>query len=434
MTIKQILINCLLGFVAPLLSAQNTLTLEQAVAMALTQNLDIKKYEQSVVIAHNNNTPGNAGQLPSIQIQANHTPSVTNIKQEFTNGTLIQKQGVQNQSSIAAVQLSYTVFDGAKMYATKNKLNYLDQAAKTQLKMIQQDVVAKVVVQYSQLCQLIHYLKVLKHLDTLSQERLDLVKNRRIAGIANQADEYLAQLQKEEQAIQILSQQRYIDQAYAQLNALMNQPIATQYNVDAEQWQVATMRRSQLDSLLAQNQALAFADVQVQITKATQKETQAGLWPLIKLNGAYNYSLNQSNAGFSLYNQSIGPQAGISLVMPIYSGSNLQHAIKNAQTQVKIAELSKDNALQSVQLTFQQAWLDYELAKTQHVLNTESVKTASAFLSLMQERFKLGQNTLLDLKTAQTTYETAVYRQSINLLALKVAETQLLSLSGSLVQ
>jgi len=52
----------------------------------------------------------------------------------------------------------------------------------------------------------------------------------------------------------------------------------------------------------------------------------------------------------------------------------------------------------------------------------------------MQERFMLGQNTLLDLKTAQTTYETAVYRQSINLLALKVAETQLLSLTGSLVQ
>ncbi len=434
MSLNQILHSVVLCFCASIANAQNTLSLEQAVANALSGNLDIQKTEEALQIAQNNNHAGNAGQLPSVQIQANHSPSVTNIKQEFTNGTSIQKQGVQNQSSLASLQLSYTVFDGAKMYATRRKLQYLDQAAETQLKMVQQEVVAKVVVQYSQLCQLLHYQKVLKHLDTLSQERLDLVKNRRIAGIANQADEYLAQLEKDEQSALLLSQQRLIDQAYAQLNALMNMPIGQLYQVDDKHWQVSSLRKSQLDSLLIQNKALAFAEVQVQIAKASHKEIQANLWPTIKLNGAYNYSLNQSNAGFSLYNQSIGPQAGISLVMPIYAGSTLQQSIKNARSQLQIAEINKDNTWQSVQLTLHQAWLDYELARSQHALNVASVQTASAFLMLMQERFRLGQNTLLDLKTAQTTYETAVYRQSINLLALKVAETQLLSLTATLVQ
>jgi outer membrane protein TolC len=52
---------------------------------------------------------------------------------------------------------------------------------------------------------------------------------------------------------------------------------------------------------------------------------------------------------------------------------------------------------------------------------------------LMQERFKLGQSTIIDLKEAQRTFEETNFRMISNWYIARVAETQLLLLTGQLI-
>ena len=51
----------------------------------------------------------------------------------------------------------------------------------------------------------------------------------------------------------------------------------------------------------------------------------------------------------------------------------------------------------------------------------------------MQERFKLGQSTIVDLKEAQRTYEETNYRMISTWYIARIAETQLLLLTGQLI-
>jgi outer membrane protein len=119
--------NLLTTFVFVLLStvvqAQDTLTLQSAIEMALRQNYSIQIARNQSDIATNNNTIGNAGFLPSVTAAAVASSSNTSIRQEFNNGNTINRAGAAASAVAANVALSWTIFDGLKMFATRDRLS-----------------------------------------------------------------------------------------------------------------------------------------------------------------------------------------------------------------------------------------------------------------------------------------------------------------------
>ena len=415
------------------LSAQSLITLDQAVEIALKSNLDLLIAGNEAKQADNNNHAGNAGMLPNVSVNVSDNPSLSNINQKFTNGTIIEKNAVSSNNFNAALVFSYTLFDGKKMFATRRKLEILDEAAQNKFNSQVQTVISNVVLNYSNITRLKAYLKVLDLLRDLSQQRLDIIGARQLAGLANNTDLFLAELDLESRKQNINAQKSSINKAYNSLNLLLNIKIDSLYDVEDVFKNTSLLDKNKMDELLRNNPENQWAINQYNIALQAQKEIDAARLPLLKLNGAYNYTLSQSAAGFSLYNQSTGPQAGLSLVLPLFNGNINRSNSENAKLNVQSSEWRMALMKQNIETAYEQAWQDYSMSKLQLGSDSMAVVTANKYMELMQERFKLGQSTIVDLKEAQRTFEETNYRMISNWYIARIAETQLLALTGQLI-
>lgn len=416
------------------LQAQNTITLSKAVELALQSNFDLQIAANSAQQAENSNHPGNAGMLPSVSLTVSDNPSLNNLNQRFTNGTIIERNNVFSNSLGAGLQFSYTLFDGKKMFATRRKLEALDDAAANRLKSEIQRVITAVVFNYGNIIRMQQYLDVLSQLQDLSKQRLDIVKVREEAGLANYTDLYMAQLDLETRKQNVLNQSSQIRKAYTDLNLLMNLKADSTYATDVSGMAHKPLVKQALDSMLRNNPDYRMAEDMYKAALQTRKEAEAARLPLLRLTGAYNYNLTQSQAGFSLYNQTSGPQAGLVLSVPLFSGHVNQINIANAKLDVQNSALRREQTLQGIQGVYEQSWQDYTTARQQLDSDSVSVEIAKAYIGLMQKRFEQGQSTIIELKEAQRTYEETVFRYFGNQYMLKLAETQLLALTGQLLR
>ncbi len=413
--------------------AQNTMTLNQAIQTALSNNLDLQIARNDAQIAHNNNSAGNAGMLPDISLNASDNPALTNINQKFANGTTIERNNVFSQSANANILATYTLYNGNRIQATKDKLEFQDIAANNALKSSIQTTVSQVIISYSNVIRQQKYLQLLKQLNELSAQRLDIVRSRQLAGLANNTDLYLAQLDLETRKQNLLSQEGLIKNAYTDLNMLLNIKADSVYLVEEFLLGDKVLVKSELDSMLKSNPELLLAQNQVDIALQTQREISAARMPLVRLSAAYVYNISQSQAGFSLYNQGMGPQAGISLSVPLFTGGVNRRNYDNAKLNVQSSEWRHQQTLQALQGLYAQSWQNYITAHAQLQSDSLAITTAKSYIDLMQQRFSAGQNTIIELKEAQRSYEETYFRFISNQYIARLAETQLLSLTGQLI-
>ena len=416
------------------LAAQDRMSLDRAVNLALSNNLELQIARNDAQIAHNNNTPGNAGQLPEVTLNASDNPSLMNINQKFTNGTVIERNNVFSHSANANVLATYTLYNGSRISAGKKRLEFEYLAATNLMQSRIQTIISQVISSYSNIVKEQKYLELLKHLNELSGQRLDIVKSRQAAGLANNTDLYLAQLDLETQKQNLIAQEGIIRNAYTSLNMLLNIRVDSVYAVEDFLLRESPLQKTGLDSLIMQNPDIRVAQAQLEIAIQMQKEIGAARLPLVQMSAAYVYNISQSQAGFSLYNQSTGPQAGIGISIPLFTGGVNQKNYDNAKLNVQSNEWRQQQTLLTVQGLYSQAWQDYATAKAQLQSDSVAIQTAKSYIDLMQQRFSAGQNTIIELKESQRSYEETYFRYINNQYIARLSETQLMGLTGQLVR
>lgn len=416
------------------LTSAQTLELNQAIQLALANNLELQVSENEALIAQNNNHPGNAGMLPNVSLNINGTPALTNINQKFTNGTIIERNNVFSNALNASLLVAYTLYDGSRMYAAKNRLEFQDEAARLAFEKNVQSTINQVITAYGNILRQKELLLVMSFLESLSSKRLDLIQIRQAAGLANNADLFTAQLDLEARRQAVTNQNALLSNAYITLNALINFKPDSMYQVQSIELTKQPLSLSTLDSTLFKNPDLLMAQARLDIARESQTEIAAASLPLVRLTGAYNYNLSQSQAGFSLYNQGMGPQLGLGISIPIFAGNVNKINYENAKIGVKNSELQLAIIRRDAQAQLYRAWNDYASAQTQIRSDSASLSVSKSYIELMEKRFSEGQCTILELIEAQSVYVETNYRYINNLYIEKLAETQLLLLTGQLVQ
>ena len=107
-------------------SAQEILTVDDAIAIALKSNFDILVAQNDAEIAQVNNTPGNAGMLPEVRATGSVNYEVNTIRQKLKAGEENKFSALPTNSVSAGTELSWTLFDGGKMFVTRKKLDEIE--------------------------------------------------------------------------------------------------------------------------------------------------------------------------------------------------------------------------------------------------------------------------------------------------------------------
>ena len=116
------------------ISAQKKLTINDAVSISLKNNFDILVAGNDANIAKVNNTPGNAGMLPTAALNGSGSYSRNNTYQKYPDGSSVNLPSLNSTSITAGAQLSWTLYDGGKMFVTKSKLNEIESLGEIQYK------------------------------------------------------------------------------------------------------------------------------------------------------------------------------------------------------------------------------------------------------------------------------------------------------------
>ena len=118
MKCKLILISWLcLGMMKS--QAQELLTVEQAVAAAMSNNYDIQLVKNDSVIASLNNSYAYTAFLPTANATAGVIFNNNNTKQKLADGSVKQRSGLKSSNVASAVNLNWTVFDGCLLYTSR---------------------------------------------------------------------------------------------------------------------------------------------------------------------------------------------------------------------------------------------------------------------------------------------------------------------------
>jgi len=92
----------------------------------LNNNYGIRIARSQADINKLNNTAGNAGMLPEVSLTGSDKYALNDNYQKFSAGNDATNPSLSSNAINAGVALSWTLFDGGKMFITKNKLNEIE--------------------------------------------------------------------------------------------------------------------------------------------------------------------------------------------------------------------------------------------------------------------------------------------------------------------
>ena len=211
----------LLFFVAKT-NAQEILTIEDAVKIALENNYEIKIASNNLLIDKTNVSSGNAGMLPKATATITDNNAIQNISQTRSDGTVTTLDNAKNNSLNYGVGLDWTIFDGFKMFAKLDQLKELQKLGEAQLKLTIITKTSDVNATYFDLVQQQQQLSALDSTIVISNQRLTLAQNRFTIGKASKLEVLNAQVDLNTDRVTILRQK----ELYANTKILLNQILA----------------------------------------------------------------------------------------------------------------------------------------------------------------------------------------------------------------
>ena len=414
-------------------TAQQQLTLPEAISIALRNSYNIQLAKDNLEIASINNNIGVAGGLPVVTAQANDNEQVTSINQKFPDPTRdVKRSGVSANNLTASVTGSILLFNGFRVKATKKRLEELLALNEGLLNAQIQNTLASVTTSYYNVVRHQYFLKSIRQSVEVSRQRVAILKSRQEVGLANNADIYQAELDLNTLLQSEESQQLVIDQGKTDLlNLIFVNPdssivISDTIIIDR------TLNAAEIKSLSLKNPQLIAAAQQIKVNEMLEREVAALRSPTLRANTGFNLSNTTSQAGFILQNQSYGPTVGLNLSIPIYNGSINKRQQRVAEVNTRIAKTQRDIFLLNIETGVARTYQTYTSTLSQLKTAKQNYDLSTKLLDLVMQRFELGQATIIDVRVAQQSFEVESFRLASLAFTGKVAEIELKRLANQL--
>ena len=204
-----------------LASSQNKLlTVEEAIATALQNNYDIILSKNDSSVAALDYSFRHGAFLPRLTGNFGITWNDNNQKQEFNTG-VIKKGSVKSNNLSSSVNLNWILFDGFKMFVTRDKVAEFIKLGELTIKNQVVNTIAEVINTYYNIVRQKQQLKAIEEQMALSQERVKLAQYKLDIGVGAKPEVLQGKVDLNAQKAAQLHQQTLIAQLKEQLNQLI---------------------------------------------------------------------------------------------------------------------------------------------------------------------------------------------------------------------
>ena len=430
-------VSLFLGFVALALTsvAQNTeqsaltLTLEQALEIALSESPTIKVAEQEIEIKRYAKQETYSSLIPRFDATAQYQRVLAKqtMSMDFGGQTQTIKVGSDNSfnGGVTASMpiVNAQLWESLKVSAADVVLA-IEKARSSQIDMIEQ--VSK--AYFSTLLakeSLVVYQRVYDN----AVENNKNIKKRYDVGSVSEYDYISSNVSVQNAIPNLIEAQNSVVLALWQLKALLG--IDLKKNIDV----VGTLKdyESQMNYAhtidqidLSNNSSLKQLDIQESMLESAVKIAKLANVPTLSINAAYLYTA-LGNDGKFFVGKAWNPYsyAGVQLNIPIFAGLQRRSAIRQSQLNLSNLQLQRENAERQLQVAVVQSLSNMQTNVKKFSAAAATVGQAQRGYEIAVKRYEVGRGTLVDVDNSQLALtqaelgrNSAIYNFMISKIAL----------------
>lgn len=434
MNIKYFVVSLLILLMFRI-QAQNVLTTQEAVALALEYNYGIKIAKNSVEIADNNANILNAGFLPRVTGNGGATYNLDNTDAEFSNGNSTSLNGAESSRYNASVNLNYTLFDGLGRQYNYKRLKEEQQLSELEARETIENTMLQLFTVYYNVAQLSENTSALQQTLNISKERLIRAEYQFNYGQSTKLGVLNAQVDINNDSINVINAYQRLINSKRDLNVVLGNAVPSTFEVDTLITFVLQLNKQELlEKVKANNVTLLQLEKNLLISEYNLKTWKSDYLPSLGLTGSYGWNKNDNNAAsFLAVSKSTGLSAGFNLTWNLFDGGSTITRVKNAKIDLENRQLQKEQIIIDVEREFNNAWDDYQNKLTIFNVQEKNILTSKNNFERTQEKFRLGQVTSIEFRQAQLNLLNAELSRNQAKYEAKIAELFVLQLSGELL-
>ena len=155
------------------------------------------------------------------------------------------------------------------------------------------------------------------------------------------------------------------------------------------------------DTTLVNNSDLKQIDLQTKQLDYTLKMQKFDYLPTLSLSGSYMWNAMNNDFKFKNYRWNPYSVIGVSLAIPIFSGGNKYHKIKETRSSIEQLRLQREDTQRSLKLAIKQQMDNMSTCVKRFNASQKGVEQADRGYLIAQKRYDVGTGTLLELNDAQ---------------------------------
>jgi outer membrane protein TolC len=413
-------------------SAQAPLQREDAIALALEQNLGVQIARLNVEQAEVNDAWGAAGALPQIGLNTNLAGAVSD---QSENPTSFIQERLESQSVSIGGQLNWVVFDGLGMFANKRALETLVEQADGQARLIIEQTISATLQAYDAVLVQQEVLATLDATVDAAEARLDWMAQRVAFGAAAEFDRLQVESGLLSDRLSRMQQALAVEVAFRALNQLMGQPLNAQWVLS--ELEPPSMRDfNGLEALvLSDGATMENARIAESLARTGLQQAHARMSPTIALTASQGDQRSQFAAGdLSGDGRTKNIAASVVFNFNLFNGGATRRGIQLAKLQVLAAEQSIVNQEQEVLRIFADTRQRWQTAADSYALAVHLKDNATASAAIAEQRFKSGAMNSLDFREVELQQLRAEQSALQALQAWLSADVELDRLAGTWVK
>lgn len=414
-------------------AAQEILTIEDAVKITVKNNYQIITAANNLKIDSVSVSPGFAGMLPTLEASIEDNNSVQNLSQTRTDGSQVEQDNAKNNSLDYGVTLDWTLFDGLSMFAAYDQLKQNRELGAEELKQVVLTKVGEVMITYYDLVQQQQQLAALDSTIYISEQRVELARNRFSIGKASKLEVLNAQVDLNTDQTLMQRQKELYANTKIQLNEQLARDLTTDFKAVPEIFVDQSLLLPDLEyKLMANNPELNAERISKRISELELKQVKASRYPTIYATTGYNFGKSESSLGFTTSSESNGFSYGFGATLNLFDGFNQNRNEKIGKMELENAAIAikekEQQLLSTLSTTYQTYLTNISLIELEG--NNEAI--AKENLDITVEKYRIGIIPTIEFRTAQLNYINARVRFSNAKFQAKLSEIILKQMSGEL--
>lgn len=400
--------------------AQETLTLKEAISVALNRNTSLIKSKNNLTTNKKAVKSAYGDLLPDLGVNSSFSWS-RNVDEGgkqvdfFGRETVIPPSESDTRNWNLRAGGNVTLFNGLANYAnisaSKNEL----KAAQYDISKLKKDIVYQTTEYYYAVLEAKELLDVRRENVKYNEKFLESVNTRYDVGSVPIADVYAQQVALGNAELALIQAENNYEQAkstflnYLALDVLKDYELKDPFDEDIRQNTDEYMQDfGELEDLvreaLKNREDYKAQEYYVESTMNGITIAQSGFYPTIT--GDYGISTRavKPNEFFDSETYSLG----LSLNLPIFSNWNTEEQLQSAEVRVKNAKEDLRALERQIKIEVKQGYLDLTAAKKRLDVAVKNVKSAEENRKVNSERYKLGSANILDVLQADKDYTQAL--------------------------